>query len=139
MRTDRFNAQVVKLNELYKERAEKAGAQYIDIWDAFADDDGQYDAYGPDVDGQNVKLRGADGIHFTKAGWRKVAQFLEAKSGGRSRRPSRKTTSPICRPTSSRRRTTSTRRSAGKWASSPRLARRHGANPQSPSPARSCR
>jgi hypothetical protein len=78
MRSERFNAQVVKLNELYKERAEKAGAQYIDIWDAFADEDGAYDAYGPDINGQNAKLRAADGIHFTKAGSRKLAQFLEA-------------------------------------------------------------
>ena len=76
---DRFNAQVIKLNELYKERAEKAGAHYVDIWDAFADVDGQYDAYGPDINGQNAKLRTSDGIHFTKAGSRKLAQFLEAE------------------------------------------------------------
>jgi uncharacterized protein len=78
MRNDRFNAQVVKLNELYKEKAEQAGAHYIDIWDAFADESGQYTAYGPDINGQNVKLRSADGIHFTKAGARKLAQFLES-------------------------------------------------------------
>jgi uncharacterized protein len=79
MRSDRFNAQAVKLNELYKEHAEKAGAKYIDIWDAFADQNGEYDAFGPDVNGQNVKLRGVDGIHFTKAGSRKLAQFLDAE------------------------------------------------------------
>jgi hypothetical protein len=79
MRTDRLNAQVVKLNEIDKEHAEKAGAKYIDIWDAFANQDGQYDAFGPNVDGQTVKLRGADGILFTKAGGRKVAHFLEAE------------------------------------------------------------
>jgi len=79
MKGERFNAQAVKLNELYKERAEKAGAKYIDIWDAFADQSGQYDAFGPDIDGQNAKLRGVDGIHFTKAGARKVAHFLEAE------------------------------------------------------------
>lgn len=79
MRSDRFNAQVVKLNEIYKQRAEQAGAKYIDIWDAFADQNGQYDAFGPDVNGQTVKLRGADGIHFTKAGSRKLAQFLDAE------------------------------------------------------------
>ncbi len=79
MRSDRFNAQVVKLNELYKERAEKAGARYIDIWDAFTDDAGQYNAYGPDIDGQNAKLRAADGIHFTTAGSRKLAQFLDGE------------------------------------------------------------
>jgi hypothetical protein len=78
MRSDQLNAQVIKFNELYKEHAEKAGAHYIDIWDAFADEGGAYDAYGPDINGQNAKLRAADGIHFTKAGARKLAQFLEA-------------------------------------------------------------
>ena len=79
MRAERFNAQMIKLNEIYKEHAEKAGAKYIDIWDAFADQNGQYDAFGPNIDGQNVKLRGVDGIHFTKAGSRKIAHFLEAE------------------------------------------------------------
>jgi hypothetical protein len=77
MRSDKMNAQVIKLNEVDKAHAEKAGAKFIDIWDAFANQEGQYDAYGPNVDGQNVKLRGADGILFTKAGARKVAHFLE--------------------------------------------------------------
>jgi hypothetical protein len=77
MRSERFNAQVVKLNELFKEKAEEAGAHYIDIWDAFANQDGDYDAFGPDINGQTVKLRSSDGIHFTKAGARKLAQFLE--------------------------------------------------------------
>jgi hypothetical protein len=79
VRTDRLNADIIKLNEIDKEHAEKAGAKYIDIWDAFADQNGQFDAFGPNVDGQNVKLRGVDGIHFTKAGSRKVAHFLEAE------------------------------------------------------------
>ncbi len=79
VRTERLNADIIKLNEIDKEHAEKAGAKYIDIWDAFADQNGQFDAFGPNVDGQNVKLRGVDGIHFTKAGSRKVAHFLEAE------------------------------------------------------------
>ena len=79
MRADKFNAQAIKLNEIYKEHAEKAGAKYIDIWDAFADQNGQYDAFGPNIEGQNVKLRGGDGILLTKAGSRKVAHFLEAE------------------------------------------------------------
>ena len=79
MRNDAFNASVVKLNLLFKEHAEKADAKFIDIWDAFANQGGQYDAFGPDIAGQNVKLRGPDGIHFTKAGARKVAQFLEGE------------------------------------------------------------
>ena len=100
MRTDRFNADIVKLNEIDRAEVEKQGVKYIDIWDAFADQNGQYDASGPNVDGQIVKLRGPDGIHFTKAGGRKVAHFLEAEirrvfdkgrphraGGGRHQRP----------------------------------------------------
>ncbi len=79
MHVDRFNADIVKLNEIDRTEVEKQGVKYIDIWDAFADQNGQYDASGPNVDGQIVKLRGPDGIHFTKAGGRKVAHFLEAE------------------------------------------------------------
>jgi hypothetical protein len=79
MRVDNFNAGIVKLNEIDRAEVEKLGVKYIDVWDAFADQNGQYDASGPNVDGQIVKLRGPDGIHFTKAGGRKVAHFLEAE------------------------------------------------------------
>jgi hypothetical protein len=79
MRSEKFNAAAIKLNQIYKEQAENAGDKYIDIWDAFTDQNGQYDAFGPNVDGQSVKLRGPDGIHFTKAGERKVAHFVEAE------------------------------------------------------------
>jgi len=79
MRDDRFNAQAVALNEIYRDRVEKAGGKYVDIWDAFVDQSGQYAAFGPDVDGQYTKLRsGPTGIYFTKAGARKLAQFLES-------------------------------------------------------------
>jgi hypothetical protein len=79
MRADRSNIQAAKFNEIYRQHAEKAGAKFIDVFDAFADQNGQYDAFGPNVDGQNVKLRASDGIHFTKAGSRKLAHFLEAE------------------------------------------------------------
>jgi len=80
MQDEKFNGQALALNELYRDHAQKAGAVYIDIWDAFVDSDGHYAAFGPDVDGQNAKLRaGSDGIYFTKAGSRKLAHFLEAE------------------------------------------------------------
>ena len=79
MSDERFNAQAIALNEIYRERVEKAGGKYVDIWDAFADQNGQYNAFGPDIDGQSARLRsGPNGIYFTKAGSRKLAQFLEA-------------------------------------------------------------
>jgi hypothetical protein len=79
MRAERFNSLAIALNAIFKAHAEKAGAKFIDIWDDFANQDGLFDAFGPNVEGQNVKLRGPDGILFTKAGGRKAAHFLEAE------------------------------------------------------------
>ncbi len=78
MRDERFNSQATALNEIYRDHVEKAGGKYVDVWDAFVDQNGQYSAFGPDVDGQSTKLRsGPNGIYSTKAGSRKLAQFLE--------------------------------------------------------------
>ncbi len=63
MRDEPLHAQALALNEIYRDHVGKAGGTYVDIWDAFSDPNGQYDAYGPDADGQNAKLRnGAGGI-----------------------------------------------------------------------------
>jgi hypothetical protein len=77
MKNERLSADFIDFNEIYRESAEKAGATYIDVWDAFVDDRGQFSLYGPDVNGQTAKLRTGDGIHFTKQGARKLAHFVE--------------------------------------------------------------
>jgi uncharacterized protein len=77
LRSEGLSADALTFNQFYRAYAEKAGATYIDIWEAFADEAGQYSASGPDINGQTVRLRAADGIHFTKAGARKVAHFVE--------------------------------------------------------------
>jgi hypothetical protein len=65
------------LNELYRERAEKAGIAYVDLWDGFVDDQGRYAVQGPDFEGQIRRLRTADGVHFTKAGAVKLASYVD--------------------------------------------------------------
>ena len=65
------------LDELYRERAEKAGILYVDIWDGFVDDQGRYAVQGPDFEGQIRRLRAADGVHFTKAGAVKLASYAD--------------------------------------------------------------
>ena len=74
---DTFADDMAALNDIYREAAAKYGATYVDTWEAFSDDDGDFDAFGPDVNGQTVRLRAADGVHFTKAGARKLAHFVE--------------------------------------------------------------
>jgi len=65
------------LNEIYKSRAEKNGVTYVDVWDAFVDENGRYAQTGPDTEGQNRRLRTADGVYFTVAGARKLALYAE--------------------------------------------------------------
>ncbi|HTV32682.1 MAG TPA: SGNH family hydrolase [Methylocella sp.] len=77
LKSERLAAGALSQNQLYRDFAEKAGATYLDIWETFADEAGQYSVTGPDLNGQIVKLRAADGIHFTKAGARKLASFVE--------------------------------------------------------------
>jgi uncharacterized protein len=77
MKSDRFSAEMASFNDIYREHAGKNGATFIDIWEAFGDDRGQFSPYGPDVNGQVVRLRALDGIHFTKAGAVKLASFVE--------------------------------------------------------------
>ena len=77
MKSESLSADAMAFNEFYRAYAEKAGANYLDIWEMFADESGQYTPVGPDLIGQTVRLRAADGIHFTKAGARKLAHFVE--------------------------------------------------------------
>jgi hypothetical protein len=65
------------LNDLYRARAEKAGITYVDVWDGFVDEAGRFAVQGPDFEGQTRRLRTADGVHFTKAGARKLAHYVE--------------------------------------------------------------
>ena len=65
------------LNDLYRARVEKAGVNYIDVWDGFVDDSGRFIPQGADFEGQTRRLRAGDGVHFTKAGARKLAHYLE--------------------------------------------------------------
>lgn len=70
-------ADTVYLNDLYRARAEKAGAVYIDVWDGFIDEGGKYTNFGPDFEGQMRRLRAGDGVYFTKYGARKLAHYVE--------------------------------------------------------------
>ena len=76
-RGTRSTADMVYLNDLYRDRAGKAGIIYVDIWDGFVDENGNYVNQGPDFEGQTRRLRAGDGVHFTKAGARKLAHYVE--------------------------------------------------------------
>lgn len=79
MKSEHFSADMAQLNEIYLQSAAQDGAVCIDLWEAFADERSQYEAFGPDINGRIVKLRSGDGVHFTDDGARKVAHFVEGE------------------------------------------------------------
>jgi len=70
-------ADAVTLNAIYRSQTEKAGGEFVDIWDGFVDEDGKFILTGSDVNGQQARLRSSDGITFTKAGKQKLAFYVE--------------------------------------------------------------
>jgi hypothetical protein len=77
VRGPRATTDMSYLDELYRARADKAGITYVDIWDGFVDDKGNFAVQGPDFEGQIRRLRTYDGINFTKAGAEKLAHYVE--------------------------------------------------------------
>ncbi|MCW5694355.1 MAG: DUF459 domain-containing protein [Pseudolabrys sp.] len=77
IRGTKSTSDVSYLNDLYRARAEKAGAVYVDVWDGFVDEGGKFTTFGPDYEGQMRRLRSGDGVYFTKYGARKLAHYVE--------------------------------------------------------------
>lgn len=77
MQNVRLSADMIALNEIFRQRAERAGAAYVDLWPGFVDGDNRYSAAGPDLSGQIARLRTNDGVHFTRSGARKAAHFAD--------------------------------------------------------------
>jgi len=77
IRGPRSRSDLTYLNDLYRARAQKAGITYVDVWDGFVDEDGNFSLRGPDYNGQIRQLRSADGTYFTKAGALKLGHYLE--------------------------------------------------------------
>src|SRR4029077_4954395 len=68
------------LNEVYREKSFITGDKFIDAGSGFSDESGRYSAFGPDMSGQELRLRDDDGVHFTSRGYLKLAQFAEKEN-----------------------------------------------------------
>jgi hypothetical protein len=76
MRSENLSSAALLLNDLDRQYAGALGARYVDLFEPFANIDSAYRATGPDVNGDIVRLRANDGVHFNKAGARKAAHFV---------------------------------------------------------------
>jgi hypothetical protein len=77
MRRFEANDPAQTMNDIVREKAYLNGVKFIDIQSQFADEGGNYAAYGPDITGKQQLLRAQDGVLFTPAGNRKLAHFVE--------------------------------------------------------------
>lgn len=79
MREQGYRERIALMNRLYKEEAERhPEVTYVDTWELFTDKQGHFAEYLRDGEGTLVLMRGADGIHLTRAGGdRAAARVLE--------------------------------------------------------------
>jgi uncharacterized protein len=75
--SDTMSQDAVTINTIIETGVQKAGGEFVDIWEGFVDDSGQFTLSGSDINGQQVRLRSSDGVGMTSAGKRKVAFYLE--------------------------------------------------------------
>jgi uncharacterized protein len=77
LRSSQMTASMLAFNDIYRRNIEAAGGSFVDIWDGFVDENGAFQQMGPDMNGLPSRLRGSDGISFSKAGKRKAAFYVE--------------------------------------------------------------
>lgn len=77
MKNERLSSDLAQFNEIYRDVAQRAGATFVDVWEPFVDERNRFILSGPDLNGHVTRIRTGDGVHFTRAGARKLAHFVE--------------------------------------------------------------
>jgi hypothetical protein len=75
-RKDRYQEEYAYVNGLFREAAERNGIRYVEMWSAFADANGEFTPFGPNLAGEEILLRADDGVHFTTEGYDKYASVV---------------------------------------------------------------
>ena len=76
MSKSEYSAAIAQISNIQRLASFSGGAEFLDIYERFLGEDGKYSSYGPDVNGQNARMRKDDGIHFSTAGSDKLAFYL---------------------------------------------------------------
>lgn len=74
-KADYSNA-IGQINSIQRLAVFAGGAEFVDIYDRYLGEDGKYSSFGPDLNGNRVRMRKDDGIHFSAAGADKLAYLL---------------------------------------------------------------
>ena len=78
MATPNYNESIQQIAAIQKQRAEAAGARYVDIRTALSTPDGRFTDRGLDETGADRRLRSRDGVHFMKSGNNRIGSILLA-------------------------------------------------------------
>lgn len=76
MQKSSYGAAMVQISSLQRLVAFSGGAEYVDVYERFADENGNFVSFGPDINGVSVQMRKGDGIHFSAAGSDKLAFYI---------------------------------------------------------------
>jgi hypothetical protein len=76
MQAPSYGKAINQISEVQKLAVFSSGAEYLDIYERFIDEEGRYSAHGPDLNGNRVRMRKDDGIHFSAAGADKLAFYV---------------------------------------------------------------
>ncbi|MGB3339050.1 MAG: DUF459 domain-containing protein [Devosia sp.] len=71
-----YSAAISQISNIQRLASFSGGAEFLDIYERFLGEDGKYSSHGPDVSGQNARMRKDDGIHFSSAGADKLAFYI---------------------------------------------------------------
>jgi len=87
MRDDERDEDAVEINRVMREEAERRGPYviYVDAYTLFADEDGEYADRLTNAEGETVRVRVGDGVHFTPLGAEYLAEAVFALLDGRFR------------------------------------------------------
>lgn len=76
MSKSEYSAAMGQITAVQRLAVFSGGAEFLDIYDRFVDEEGKYSSFGPDLNGNRVRMRKDDGIHFSAAGADKLAFYL---------------------------------------------------------------
>lgn len=76
MSKSEYSQAMSQITALQRLASFSGGAEFLDIYEKFADEEGKYSSFGPDLNGQRVRMRKDDGIHFSAAGADKLSFYL---------------------------------------------------------------
>jgi hypothetical protein len=71
-----YSAAISQISNIQRLASFSGGAEFVDIYERFLGEDGKYSSHGPDLRGQNARMRKDDGIHFSADGADKLAFYL---------------------------------------------------------------